>query len=185
VIAAGKEKGIMKKFTLTLIAVIALLFATSIAFPVQTSKTVDTIANLVVSTGLTLSGGTANTVPYLNGSKAVTSSAVTPTELGYVSGVTSALQTQLDAKAPSTSPSFATGATLSYGTATTPVFLDASKALITGAFTVAAGADTACSTTCGATKVCLFGFDDGAADAETIVDCSGATADKCVCLGAP
>ena len=44
------------------------------------------------------SGGTANTVPYLNGSKGLVSSAVTPTELGYLSGVTSAIQTQLNAK---------------------------------------------------------------------------------------
>lgn len=34
---------------------------------------------------------TATTVPYLNGSKALTSSAVTPTELGYLTGVTSSL----------------------------------------------------------------------------------------------
>lgn len=38
---------------------------------------------------------TATTVPYLNGSKILTSSAVTPTELGYLSGVTSAVQTQI------------------------------------------------------------------------------------------
>lgn len=53
---------------------------------------------------------TANTVPYLNGSKVLTSSAVTPTELGYVSGVTSAIQTQLGTKAPTASPTF-TGTT--------------------------------------------------------------------------
>lgn len=41
---------------------------------------------------------TASTVPYANSSKRLTSSSVTPTELGYLSGVTSALQTQLDAK---------------------------------------------------------------------------------------
>ncbi len=40
------------------------------------------------------SGATATTVPYLNGSKQLTSSAVTPTELGYLSGVTSSIQTQ-------------------------------------------------------------------------------------------
>lgn len=42
---------------------------------------------------------TASTVPYLDAGKQLTSSAVTPTELGYVSGVTSAIQTQLTAKA--------------------------------------------------------------------------------------
>ncbi len=49
--------------------------------------------------GLTLSGLTATTVPYLDASKAFTSSAVTPTELGYLSGVSSAIQTQLGLKA--------------------------------------------------------------------------------------
>ncbi len=41
---------------------------------------------------------TASTVPYLNASKNLVSSAVTPTELGYVSGVTSAIQTQINTK---------------------------------------------------------------------------------------
>lgn len=51
-----------------------------------------TVGNLIDS------GATINTVPYFDGSKQLTSSAVTPTELGYVSGVTSAIQTQLNAK---------------------------------------------------------------------------------------
>jgi hypothetical protein len=41
---------------------------------------------------------TATTVPYFDASKNLISRAVTPTELGYVSGVTSAIQTQLNAK---------------------------------------------------------------------------------------
>lgn len=41
---------------------------------------------------------TASRVPYLNGSADIVSSSVTPTELGYLSGVTSAIQTQLNAK---------------------------------------------------------------------------------------
>lgn len=44
------------------------------------------------------SGLTASTVPYANASKQMTSSAVTPTELGYLSGVTSAIQTQFGTK---------------------------------------------------------------------------------------
>jgi hypothetical protein len=43
---------------------------------------------------------TATTVPYIDASKNLISSSVTPTELGYLSGVTSAIQTQLDAKEP-------------------------------------------------------------------------------------
>lgn len=42
---------------------------------------------------------TASTVPYFDASKNLISSAVTPTELGYLSGVTSAIQTQLNAMA--------------------------------------------------------------------------------------
>jgi len=56
-------------------------------------NTSPTLAGTVI-----FSGGTANTVPYLNGSKGLVSSAVTPTELGYLTGVTSAIQTQLNAK---------------------------------------------------------------------------------------
>lgn len=41
---------------------------------------------------------TASKVPYLDANKDLVASSVTPTELGYVSGVTSALQTQLDGK---------------------------------------------------------------------------------------
>lgn len=51
------------------------------------------------STGVKFNGLTASTVPYLDASKYLVSSAVTPTELGYLSGVTSAIQTQLNAKA--------------------------------------------------------------------------------------
>lgn len=51
------------------------------------------------------SGLTADTVPYANASKQLTSSAVTPTELGYVSGVTSAIQTQINAISATTVPS--------------------------------------------------------------------------------
>ncbi len=41
---------------------------------------------------------TATTVPYMDANKRFVSSSVTPTELGYVHGVTSAIQTQLAAK---------------------------------------------------------------------------------------
>jgi hypothetical protein len=47
------------------------------------------------------SANTANTVPYLSAGKVFTSSSVTSTELGWLSGVTSAIQTQLNAKAGS------------------------------------------------------------------------------------
>ena len=43
---------------------------------------------------------TASTVPYIDANKDLVSSAITPTELGYLSGVTSNIQTQLDGKEP-------------------------------------------------------------------------------------
>jgi hypothetical protein len=70
-------------------------------------------------------------VPYLDASKVLTSSAVTPTELGYVSGVTSAIQTQISAKAPSASPTF-TGTITTPLTASRVVKTNGSSALTTG-----------------------------------------------------
>ena len=54
--------------------------------------------NLVVEGDLNLPGETINRVPVIDGSGNVASSAVTSTELGRLSGVTSDIQTQLDAK---------------------------------------------------------------------------------------
>ena len=50
----------------------------------------------ISATGVTLSGLTASRALTTDGSKNLASSAVTSTELGYVSGVTSAIQTQID-----------------------------------------------------------------------------------------
>lgn len=58
----------------------------------KTFSSTTTVANLIDS------GLTANTVPYADGSKQLTSSAVTPTELGFLSGVTSSIQVQLNSK---------------------------------------------------------------------------------------
>ena len=49
---------------------------------------------------------------------------VTSTEIGYVDGVTSAIQTQLDAKAPLASPTFTGTVTLPSGTVTSAMILD-------------------------------------------------------------
>lgn len=54
--------------------------------------------NVTVSNSLIVSSATASTVPYFDASKILVSSVVSPTELGYVSGVTSAIQTQLNSK---------------------------------------------------------------------------------------
>ncbi len=59
-------------------------------------------ANSTFTGTTTFSSLTLSTVPYLDASKVLTSSAVTPTELGYVHGVTSAIQTQIAAKLTAT-----------------------------------------------------------------------------------
>jgi len=72
---------------------------TSVHWVNRTLNSSSATAQLDWSAGVAFPQLTATTVPYLDGSKKLTSSAVTPTELGYVSGVTSAIQTQLNAKA--------------------------------------------------------------------------------------
>lgn len=71
-------------------------------FDGNTISTTDTNGHLVItpdgSGKLEYTAGTASTVQYLDSNKRFTSSSVTPTELGYLSGVTSALQTQLGTK---------------------------------------------------------------------------------------
>lgn len=48
-------------------------------------------------------------------------------------------------------------------------------------WSVVAGANTACNTTC--TAACVFGVNTAATEAD-IVDCADATADECLCAGA-
>lgn len=88
------------------------------SFPNDLGAGLTTVAAFTASGDTTFSALTATTVPYLNASKVLTSSAVTPTELGYVSGVTSAIQTQLNAKAPTASPTFTGTVTLPSGSVT-------------------------------------------------------------------
>lgn len=68
----------------------------------NTISTTNTNGHLLISpngTGLLeYTPGTASTIPYLDASKRLVSSAVTPTELGYLSGVGSGIQTQIDGK---------------------------------------------------------------------------------------
>jgi hypothetical protein len=64
----------------------------------------NTLIDFTTATPVRFSGLTASTVPYLDASKNLVSSAVTPTELGYLSGVTSAIQTQLNGKQATLTP---------------------------------------------------------------------------------
>lgn len=76
---------------------------------------------------------TTNRALVSNGSGFVSAATTTATEIGYVNGVTSAIQTQLNTKAPSASPTFT-------GTVTVP--LTASRAVVTGASSELAAATT-------------------------------------------
>jgi hypothetical protein len=90
---------------------------------IDDSNNVTGVVALTASGTVTLSGlTTPSTVLVAGASKEVASSAVSSTELGYVSGVTSAIQTQMNLKAPLASPTFT-------GTITTP--LTASRVVIT------------------------------------------------------
>ena len=62
-------------------------------------KGVPTLATLDVTGDIAASSLTASRAMVTDGSKVLSSSATTATEIGYVSGVTSAIQTQLDGKA--------------------------------------------------------------------------------------
>lgn len=88
----------------------------------------------VTFNNLTLSGLTANSVIYLDANKKiVTSGSVSLTELGYLDGVTSNVQTQLNGKASST-------ATMTIGTTT--IALGATTTSIAGLTTLGVGTIT-------------------------------------------
>lgn len=66
-------------------------------------------AGKISAPNLLLSGQTGNTVPYFDASGNLVSSATTVTELGYLHGVTSAIQTQLGTKENSANKGVANG----------------------------------------------------------------------------
>lgn len=90
--------------------------------------------NVLTVGGLLASGLTASELVATDASKNLQSLAVATypslTEIAYVKGVTSAIQTQINAKAPSTSPTFATSITGSYLTASEILITDGSKNIV-------------------------------------------------------
>lgn len=104
------------------------------------NNTLTNIANAAIKSAAAialnkLAATTASRALVSDGSGFVAAATTTATEIGYVNGVTSAIQTQMDLKAPKASPTFS-------GTITTP--LTASRALATGASSeLAASATTA------------------------------------------
>lgn len=88
-------------------------------------------ATNITSNTIKGNGFVANTALYANGSQAINSSSTTATELGYVHGVTSAIQTQLNAivaSIPSLPVSIANGGTNSNSFTSTAVpYFDGTK----------------------------------------------------------
>src|SRR5438477_12516774 len=94
--------------------------ATQIVFASDTNlyrSAADTLKN---DDNLIIGGLTANRAVATNASKQLTSSATTDTELGFVSGVTSSIQTQLDSKASTSGGTFTGAITLPAGTTAAP-----------------------------------------------------------------
>ena len=81
--------------------------------------------------------GTINEIAYFDSSTTIASLTVATypslTELTYLKGVTSAIQTQIGTKAPSTSPTFGTSITGSYLTASEILITDGSKNIVSAA----------------------------------------------------
>ena len=121
---------------------------------------------------------TANTVGYFDAQKHFVSSAVSPTTLGYLDA-TSSIQGQLNAKAPSTAPTFATSITASYATASTLACFDATKQIVSCSPSIHAGANTACTTTCTGHGFVIVAWDT--AVTPVVVPENDATADLCYC----
>lgn len=84
--------------------------------------------------GGTVGPGTINELAYFDTTSSIASLAVATypslTEVSYIKGLTSAVQTQLNAKSPSTSPTFATSITGSYLTASEILITDGSKNIV-------------------------------------------------------
>lgn len=100
----------------------------------DTGLTFDTTDDTLSTAILNATSLTASEIVATNADKDLVSLAVATypslTELSYVKGLTSAVQTQINAKAPSTSPTFATSITGSYLTASEMLITDGSKNIV-------------------------------------------------------
>ena len=113
------------------------------AITLGTDTTGDYVATLTAGTGITLANnsgeGSSPTVTVDTTVIQAKVTNVTDTEIGYLDGVTSAIQTQIDLKAPLASPTFTGTPTLPTGTiATTQAAADSTTAVATTAFVTTA-----------------------------------------------
>ena len=113
------------------------------AIDLTTDTVGDYVATLTAGTGITLTNnsgeGASPTVTVDTTVIQAKVTNVTDTEIGYLDGVTSAIQTQLNDKAPLASPTFTGTPTLPTGTiATTQTAADSTTAVATTAFVTTA-----------------------------------------------
>ena len=113
------------------------------AIDLTTDTVGDYVATLTAGTGITLTNnsgeGASPTVTVDTTVIQAKVTNVTDTEIGYLDGVTSAIQTQIDLKAPLASPTFTGTPTLPTGTiATTQAAADSTTAVATTAFVTTA-----------------------------------------------
>ena len=113
------------------------------AIDLTTDTVGDYVATLTAGTGITLTNnsgeGASPTVTVDTTVIQAKVTNVTDTEIGYLDGVTSAIQTQIDLKAPLASPTFTGTPTLPTGTiATTQTAADSTTAVATTAFVTTA-----------------------------------------------
>ena len=113
------------------------------AITLGTDTTGNYVATLTAGTGITLANnsgeGASPTVTVDTTVIQAKVTNVTDTEIGYLDGVTSAIQTQIDLKAPLASPTFTGTPTLPTGTiATTQAAADSTTAVATTAFVTTA-----------------------------------------------
>ena len=121
-----------------------------------TDTTGDYVATLTAGTGITLANNSGeNASPTVTVDTTVIQARVTnvtDTEIGYLDGVTSAIQTQMDLKAPLASPTFTGTVTLPSGTVTSAMILD--ETIVNADISASAAiADTKLATISTASKV--------------------------------
>jgi len=116
---------------------VSVVTANGISGTVATETTTPAITlslGAITPTGVQVSGLTASEIVLTDASKNLVSAGVATypslTELSYVKGLSSAVQTQLGNKAPTTAPTFATSITGSYLTASEILITDGSKNIV-------------------------------------------------------
>lgn len=123
--------------TVTSVSVVTANGVSGSVATATTTPAITIVLGAITPSAVQVSGLTASEIVITDGSKNLVSAAVATypslTELTYVKGVTSAIQTQINTKAPSTAPTFATSITGSYLTASEMLITDGSKNIVSAA----------------------------------------------------